>query len=191
MTNYSIPVNPFPEYSYRGLARRYGTSVHVIKRWIWTHADWKPGKEQPGSEMFLAQQCCAQVDYYNELYEDIELKVGEEHAVAYDKIVNMFYWFELDLEKFMRELGEQGMDEIKSTADIRSFLSQTLRQLRNGELTPNVARTHVQAARCFLDTVKVELAASHLGKAIHPVLFSESPQVIEHKKETNDSEENT
>lgn len=112
----------------------------------------------------------------------IEQRVGEARAERYAKLLNEIYMIYVRMEQLLEDYN---MDDLKSTADIRTLLSSTLKGLDNGTTSTSIARIKVQAARAFLDTLKVELAAASFGKEAPAVTFSPPPQLIEHKKDEN------
>lgn len=143
----------------------YGYSATTIKKWL--DEGWRPGAERPGDRQFERLRDIARVEYFAFL------------ADRLGSVVFSLQFVEQLLDTFEERNPE--VNELKSTADIRTLLSETLRGLDNGTTSTSIARIKVQAARAFLDTVKVELAAAAFGKDTPAITFSPPPQVIEHK----------
>lgn len=57
------------------------------------------------------------------------------------------------------------------TSDVRKFLNDTLKGMEKGELTNAQVRARLLAARVYIDTVKVDIAAVNLGKSIKSLTF--------------------
>ena len=70
---------------------------------------------------------------------------------------------------------------IRNTRELRAFIQKTIDGLQNGTLSNSVARTQINAARAFLDTVKVDIAALQLGRDLQPAEFDILP-AIEHRQ---------
>lgn len=61
-------------------------------------------------------------------------------------------------------------DAIKTTADLRAGLLETLTKLRAGKVTVNQARAEVRLVEGVMEIVRVELIAARLGKDAFPAL---------------------
>ena len=57
---------------------------------------------------------------------------------------------------------------MKDTGQLRARLLKLWAQFDKGEIDATEARTHIEFARATLDTIKVEIAASHLSAAQIP-----------------------
>lgn len=60
---------------------------------------------------------------------------------------------------------------IQSTSDLRAFLRETIQEVQAGKISNTVARTKLYAAKAFIDTLKVDIAISHLGRTLEPAVF--------------------
>ena len=72
----------------------------------------------------------------------------------------------------------------RSTADIRDFIQTTIEDIQQGRVTNAVARTRLNAARTYLDTIKVDMAAAHMGVELKPLVFDQRPMLVEVKNGT-------
>lgn len=52
---------------------------------------------------------------------------------------------------------------MNNTADVRKFLNDTIKQMQSKEISNAIARSRLMAAKIYIDTVKVDVAAIHLG----------------------------
>ena len=61
---------------------------------------------------------------------------------------------------------------LKTTEDLREAMTKLYKDVEDGTITNSQARTRAYVAKTILDTLKVEIAATALGKTIEPLSFA-------------------
>jgi hypothetical protein len=65
---------------------------------------------------------------------------------------------------------------MQSTSEVRRFIEDTIHLVKNGEISNSVARTRLYAAKAYIDTLKVDIAVTQLGRELLPATFDTQPQ---------------
>lgn len=59
--------------------------------------------------------------------------------------------------------------KITNTSELRDKMLELWKRFEKGEVSAQVARTHIGFARTVIDTAKVEIAAAHVNHTIRPL----------------------
>lgn len=64
----------------------------------------------------------------------------------------------------------------RTTSDLRNYLADLLEGVEAGKISNATARARVGIVKAMVDTLKVEIAATALGREIHPLVLEAPPQ---------------